>query len=710
MRAVKLSGLPVEVCGGWKGREEGPFTCKVRSLAIRNAGRGINWWRRGSSVCTTEVSVEGFFWQRSSGLRHLFFRARGFTGVSGHRRRDKQAGLAPRESRRVRDDSQARNTSALLGSRDKLSLTDHCYNASSPGGESLWIRRSKATCLKDHGNQERRMAGKVMKPLTSDVSGPSGTREPWISQLKSFSLVALPVRCSCFSSVPPPSRPFRGSNANAAVSLSPSGLRCPALPPLRLPTFYSCRRNSYSSHRCCSSCSREAALPFPYCYSLLSWQPLLSSSCLLCVPGGARHGTHTEALSFRDARLPCFPTGQDGVLTCLSSRDRLGFSFLQRRWWTRCSGMRKPVKWSKDWEVLNRKVYYAFDEKDIRRSLLDTLSAHRKTASIFYKVVNLVPALIHTLSLPGPYTFFVPTDAGCYAHLTPQTMRALKEKISLLEEQQRQRYASTHQLLPPGVPRASGGTQACTASPIAAKALAKAGGLSFPAPAVSAHEGGKAGTAAASAAASRAADQLRTFVLAHVIAGEWRLKPLLMAARKNSMTPGSCAPNCNPEYLAPVMYASRLALSNLTTASGSSAMKDESVRREESPSCFLTSPEITQESGHFELPQSLSGGHGIRVDVRPSQYAAVLPITTSTNFTEPFKARDENRQIGNASETRKEVSLGPENRSFARVGGAAHIWVSGALITRGDLRAHNGVMHLVDRPTVPSCLSGASSS
>lgn len=58
-----------------------------------------------------------------------------------------------------------------------------------------------------------------------------------------------------------------------------------------------------------------------------------------------------------------------------------------------CSRPCLPRKWTKDWEVLNRKVYYAFDEKDIRRSLLDTLSVHRKTAFLFYRIVNLVPAL-----------------------------------------------------------------------------------------------------------------------------------------------------------------------------------------------------------------------------------------------------------------------------------------------------------------------------
>lgn len=112
-------------------------------------------------------------------------------------------------------------------------------------------------------------------------------------------------------------------------------------------------------------------------------------------------------------------------------------------------------------------------------------------------------------------------------------MRALKEKISLLEEQQRQRYASAHQLLPSGVSRPSGSTQACTAFPTSAKSFAKAGGPSFQAPVAAAQGVGKAGTAAAAAAAaSRAAEQLRTFVLAHVIAEEWRLKPLLMAVRE----------------------------------------------------------------------------------------------------------------------------------------------------------------------------------
>ncbi|KEP65418.1 UNVERIFIED_CONTAM: hypothetical protein HHA_285272 [Hammondia hammondi] len=390
--------------------------------------------------------------------------------------------------------------------------------------------------------------------------------------------------------------------------------------------------------------------------------------CALSLPCATSAGSLSKvSVAVETARSPVSSMPTLAARSCIwasGEEPRLfaGVFSQQKRWWTRASGMRNPVKWTRDWEVLNRKVYFAFDEREIRRSLLDAVSAHRKTASLFHRMINVVPGVAHAMSLPGPHTFFLPSDKACRDHLSPESLRALTERVAFLEEQQRQRVGARVQV-EAGV-SVRGGTAAAIADRVA-----------------------------------KTTEQLRAFVLAHLVPGEWRMKTLLLACGAGDpRTNGSLRyQDTDRELFAPVMYASRLNTGEKTKRKQTAS--DEGVEHEIAQGLGRIRDEETGRSSVFLLPPPQSTDEPLPVWVQASRYAAFLPITTSTNFP-----RFEGKDCGGNSdreEAESEENSGGYSQKRSTVGGALHLWVGGALVTKGDLRAHNGVVHMIDKPLIP---------
>ncbi|ESS30583.1 hypothetical protein TGDOM2_285272 [Toxoplasma gondii GAB2-2007-GAL-DOM2] len=396
--------------------------------------------------------------------------------------------------------------------------------------------------------------------------------------------------------------------------------------------------------------------------------PAAGPLCALSLPAATSAGSFTNvSVAVEVARSPVSSLPTLAARSCMQAsgeepRLLAGVFSQQKRWWTRASGMRNPVKWTRDWEVLNRKVYFAFDEREIRRSMLDAVSAHRKTASLFHRMINAVPGVAHAMSLPGPHTFFLPSDKACRDHLSPDSLHALTERVAFLEEQQRQRVGARVQV---------------------------EGGVSV-----------RGGTAAAIAdRVAKTTEQLRTFVLAHLIPGEWRMKTLLLACgagdpRRN----GSLRyQDTDRELFAPVMYASRLGTGEKTKRKQTASR--EGVEHENAQELGRTRDEETDRSSVFLLPPPQSTDEPLPVWVQASRYAAFLPITTSTNF--PRFEGTECRGNSDREEAESVENSGEYSQRRSTVGGALHLWVGGALVTKGDLRAHNGVVHMIDKPLIP---------
>ncbi|CBZ51696.1 conserved hypothetical protein [Neospora caninum Liverpool] len=287
-------------------------------------------------------------------------------------------------------------------------------------------------------------------------------------------------------------------------------------------------------------------------------------------------------------------------------------------------------------------------------------------------MIDVVPGVAHALSLPGPHTFFLPTDKACTAHLSPETLQALRERIAFLEEQQHQRVEGTRaQIEAAGVASLRGGSAAAIAARVA-----------------------------------KTTEQLRTFVLGHVVPGEWRMKTLLLACGA-----GDPRTNGNLRYqdterqlFAPVMYASRLN----SSGSGEGKKVGRGQGGKDSVNGEAGESERAQDNDEercsvFSLPPPLSTEDPLPVWIQTSRYAAFLPITTSTNFPSALRPKA-STESPSSEETASEDSVAYRQKSSSSVGGAVHLWVGGALVIKADLRAHNGVVHMIDRPLVPAQL------
>nr|PVC53725.1 hypothetical protein MACL_00003590 [Theileria orientalis] len=91
--------------------------------------------------------------------------------------------------------------------------------------------------------------------------------------------------------------------------------------------------------------------------------------------------------------------------------------FLNRHllWRSTFGGLKKLRRTTKDPNVLNSKVYWCFEHKYIRRTVL-SLCNNNPFTHVFSKLINPEKEsgykLSHELSLPGPFTGFIPIDEG----------------------------------------------------------------------------------------------------------------------------------------------------------------------------------------------------------------------------------------------------------------------------------------------------------
>ncbi|SBT80465.1 heme detoxification protein, putative [Plasmodium malariae] len=88
------------------------------------------------------------------------------------------------------------------------------------------------------------------------------------------------------------------------------------------------------------------------------------------------------------------------------------YIFVIKRLYTRSGGLRKPQKVTNNPESINRKVYWCFEHKPIKRTLVNLIFSHNelKLFSNFLNHPNVGTSLIHELSLEGPYTGFLPSN------------------------------------------------------------------------------------------------------------------------------------------------------------------------------------------------------------------------------------------------------------------------------------------------------------
>ncbi|CAD2100034.1 heme detoxification protein, putative [Plasmodium vinckei brucechwatti] len=88
------------------------------------------------------------------------------------------------------------------------------------------------------------------------------------------------------------------------------------------------------------------------------------------------------------------------------------YNLILKRNYTRCGGLRRPQKVTNDPESINRKVYWCFEHKPVRRTVINLIFSHNelKNFSTLLRNTNASSSLIHELSLEGPYTGFLPSD------------------------------------------------------------------------------------------------------------------------------------------------------------------------------------------------------------------------------------------------------------------------------------------------------------
>ncbi|GFE53560.1 heme detoxification protein [Babesia ovis] len=106
---------------------------------------------------------------------------------------------------------------------------------------------------------------------------------------------------------------------------------------------------------------------------------------------------------------------------------------------------RRPLHWgprpinagrlrhvSKDPEVINRKVYWCFEHRYTRRTVVNLCQSNKFTrlfGSLFNPETSYGYALAHELSLPGPFTGFIPIS-DCMTKLMQELSDAPAERVS----------------------------------------------------------------------------------------------------------------------------------------------------------------------------------------------------------------------------------------------------------------------------------------
>eukprot|EP00922_Rhytidocystis_sp_ex-Travisia-forbesii_P032283 GHVS01047999.1.p1 GENE.GHVS01047999.1~~GHVS01047999.1.p1 ORF type:complete len:295 (+),score=38.72 GHVS01047999.1:213-1097(+) len=97
-------------------------------------------------------------------------------------------------------------------------------------------------------------------------------------------------------------------------------------------------------------------------------------------------------------------------------------------------------------EVLNRKVYWWSEHKPIRRSVYTLLNNHFevKLFGALCRHSSMGPALwAHDLTLPGPFTAFLPTDSAM-ERLHPSSLQKLYDNPDMLKQFVRHHFVMGH--------------------------------------------------------------------------------------------------------------------------------------------------------------------------------------------------------------------------------------------------------------------------
>ncbi|GAW82619.1 heme detoxification protein [Plasmodium gonderi] len=106
-----------------------------------------------------------------------------------------------------------------------------------------------------------------------------------------------------------------------------------------------------------------------------------------------------------------------------------------KRLYTRSGGLRKPQKVTNDPESINRKVYWCFEHKPIKRTVVNLIYSHNelKLFSRFLSHPIVGTSLIHELSLEGPYTGFLPSNEALKLISTESLSKLYEDHTKLSE-------------------------------------------------------------------------------------------------------------------------------------------------------------------------------------------------------------------------------------------------------------------------------------
>ncbi|KOB88134.1 hypothetical protein PFDG_04534 [Plasmodium falciparum Dd2] len=71
----------------------------------------------------------------------------------------------------------------------------------------------------------------------------------------------------------------------------------------------------------------------------------------------------------------------------ISMKNRFYYNLIIKRLYTRSGGLRKPQKVTNDPESINRKVYWCFEHKPVKRTIINLIYSHNEL-KIFSNLLN----------------------------------------------------------------------------------------------------------------------------------------------------------------------------------------------------------------------------------------------------------------------------------------------------------------------------------
>ncbi|XP_022591298.2 uncharacterized protein LOC34618009 [Cyclospora cayetanensis] len=328
-----------------------------------------------------------------------------------------------------------------------------------------------------------------------------------------------------------------------------------------------------------------------------------------------------------------------GSLQTKGCEDGLS-SVSQRRHYSRAGGMRHPRarRASTDPDVLNRKGVWALERRTYRRGLLQLLLQHKTRAAAFAAIASALPHCIHVLSLPGPFTLFVPVDTGFEFSLSPNSLRKVAARLQLLAASDPATAASLQCYAFPAFPRH----------------------LEHPEMETLLQQQRQLTPAAAAAAAEAAREKLALLIKAHIVPGALPLKRILTHPSQDPAEADAAA-------------------ADSSAAAGSAAVTE------------LHALLGGAGAGAFAVGPSL-GGDLLRIRKEVSLATAAAALRTGSSNISPIVLQQHQRQ---QQPQKQQQQLGQ---------GLFRVYVEGARLLQGDLRAANGIVHFIDRPIIPSAL------